>query len=440
MSHTNLGRFGTAAMFVALAGVLTTVGCRSSVGDDSNPPPGELLQSAKPRITSPDVPETDLVELVAGNNAFAFDLYDHVREEAGNIFCSPYSISLALAMTFVGARTGTEQEMVETLHFTLGQDGLHPAFNALDLELASRGEGTSEVSGDRFQLSIVNRIWGQVGYAFHEGFLNVLAESYAAGLSLLDFLNAPDASRIAINDWIAEQTRNRIEDLIPPGAINTLTRMVLTNAIYFKASWREPFDEDHTNNQPFNLLDGDRITVETMRQTTDYGYASGDAYQVVELPYHGDELSMVILLPDAGRFEEFESTLEPTRLDAILGEIESRAIDLSLPKFTFEWSTSLADALSMMGMPSAFDPVEADLSGMTDVEQLFITDVIHKAFVAVDEEGTEAAAATAVVVGATSVPEEPVVVVVDRPFVFLIRDIPTETILFLGRVVDPSAP
>lgn len=354
MSRTNLKRLGTATMLVALAGLLTTGGCRSSIEDDSNPPPGELVQSTKSRVASPDVPEMDLAELVDGNSTFAFDLYDHVRDEPGNIFCSPYSISLALAMTFAGARNDTEQQMADTLRFTLGQDGLHPAFNALDLQLASRGEDVSDAGGEKFQLSIVNRIWGQVGYSFHEAFLDVLAEDYGAGLSLLDFLNAPDASRVAINDWVAEQTKDRIEDLIPPGAINTLTRMVLTNAIYFKAAWREPFDEDHTSNQPFNLLDGGQVTIEMMRQSANYGYASGEGYRIVELPYNGGELSMIVFLPDAGRFEEFESTLDSARLAAILEDVEFREVDLSLPKFTFEWEKRLATTLSAMGMPDAF--------------------------------------------------------------------------------------
>ena len=267
-----------------------------------------------------------------------------------------------------------------------------------------------------------------------------MAENYGGGLSLLDFLNAPDESRVVINDWIAAQTRNRIEDLIPRGAVNTFTRMVLTNAIYFKASWSEPFHEARTEDRPFNLLDGNQVAVATMRQSAEYGYASGNGYQVVELPYHGNELSMVILMPGSGRFEEFESTLSSARLAGILEDVGFRQVDLSMPKFTFGWGASLADALRTMGMPSAFDPAEADLSGMTDVEQLYFTDVIHKAFVAVDEEGTEAAAATAVIIGATSAPVEPIVVTLDRPFVFLIRDIPTETILFLGRVVDPTLP
>ncbi|MGB2985329.1 MAG: serpin family protein, partial [Phycisphaerae bacterium] len=364
MSRTNLKRLGTATMLVALAGLLTTGGCRSSIEDDSNPPPGELVQSTKSRVASPDVPEMDLAELVDGNSTFAFDLYDHVRDEPGNIFCSPYSISLALAMTFAGARNDTEQQMADTLRFTLGQDGLHPAFNALDLQLASRGEDVSDAGGEKFQLSIVNRIWGQVGYSFHEAFLDVLAEDYGAGLSLLDFLNAPDASRVAINDWVAEQTKDRIEDLIPPGAINTLTRMVLTNAIYFKAAWREPFDEDHTSNQPFNLLDGGQVTIEMMRQSANYGYASGEGYRIVELPYNGGELSMIVFLPDAGRFEEFESTLDSARLAAILEDVEFREVDLSLPKFTFEWEKRLATTLSAMGMPDAFGAL-TDFSGMT---------------------------------------------------------------------------
>jgi len=436
--HTNPRRIGAAAILIASAGLLTGGGC--GIRDDSSPPPGELLRSSKPRVTSLDVPETDLAELVDGNSTFTFDLYHHIRDEPGNIFCSPYSISLALAMTYAGARTETEQQMADTLYFTLGQDGLHPAFNAHDLQLASSGEDVSDAGGEKFQLSIVNRIWGQTSYSFHEAFLDVLAENYGAGLSLLDFLNTPDASRVAINDWVAEQTKNRIEDLIPPGAVTTLTRMVITNAIYFKASWREAFDENHTSDQPFDLLDGSQVTVEMMRQTAKYGYGSGDGYHVVELPYHGDELSMLVLLPDTDRFEEFESTLDSARLSAILEQVEFRDVDLTLPKFTFEWATSLAGVLSAMGMPSAFDPFEADLSGMTDAERLYISDVFHKAFVAVDEEGTEAAAATAVAVDTTSMPLEPVVVKIDRPFVFLIRDTPTGTILFLGRVVDPSTP
>ena len=438
MDHWGTKVWGTALAGVAQVGLLLMAGCVPFDNVTSEPPPGQLVQSSKTRITSPSVVETDLDTLVAGNNAFAFDMYAQVRDTDGNLFYSPYSISIALAMTYAGARGDTDQQMADALQFALGQDGLPPAFNALDLELAGRSDEATDQGGDPFQLNIVNRIWGQVDLTFRDEFLDVLAEHYGASLSLMDFANNPEPARIEINDWVAAQTADRIKDLIPQGAINTLTRLVLTNAIYFKAAWLEPFEEANTTDQPFHLLSGDSVTAETMRQDTEYGYAAGDGYQVIELPYDGSALSMVILLPDSGRFDEFEGTLDATGWDAMLDEVVYGDVDLSLPKFTFESSLSLAEVLAELGMPIAFDPDDADFSGMTDEAQLFISDVIHKAFVAVDEEGTEAAAATAVTLGATSAPSEPVVVNVDRPFVFLIRDIPTGSILFIGRVVDPS--
>ncbi len=438
MFSTAHGLRGTLMISAALAVCLPSGGCGSLGGDPSAPPPGELVGSEKERILSPDVPAADLTELVSGNSAFAFDLYHQARDGEGNIFYSPYSISLALAMTFAGARGESEQQMADAMSFTLEQDRLHPAFNALDQELASRGDEVSTTGGDPFTLNIVNRIWGQTGFTFLDGFLDVLAEHYGAALSLLDFADAPEPSRVAINDWVADQTRQRIENLIPWGRVNPLTRLVLTNAIYFKASWREPFEEGDTRDRPFNLLDGGQVTAEMMRQTAHHGHASGEGYLIVELLYDGDELSMVVVVPDEGRFEEMESTLGPASVASMLANVEFRPVDLTMPKFTFEWAVGLTNALSTLGMPIVFDPDNADFSGMTDVARLFITDVFHKAFVAVDEEGTEAAAATAVVVGTTSIPPEPVVVTIDRPFVFLIRDIDTGTILFLGRVVDPT--
>ena len=446
MIAANKKRLGGAGILVALTGLFAIGGCNwpggdggTSPGDESNPPPGEVVRSEKERKTSPVVSAGDQAELAAGNRAFAFNLYQQVRDWDGNIFYSPHSISLALAMTYAGARDETEQQMADALRFTLPQDRLHPAFNALDLELAGRGENTSGTDGDEFRLNIVNRIWGWIDYEFLSEFLDTLAENYGAELSLLDFVGAPEASRIAINDWISDQTEGRIEDLIPPGSITPLTRLVLTNAIYFLGAWSHPFDEAATRDQPFYLLDGSQVDAAMMRQGETFGYAAGDGYQAVELPYEGNELSMVILLPDAGRFEEFDAALEAARVETILQDLNYRAINLSMPKFTFEWEVGLASVLSAMGMPIAFDAFNADFSGMTDVEQLYISGVIHKAFVAVDEEGTEAAAATAVVVGTTSVEPEPeLVVTVDRPFVFLIRDVETEAILFVGRVMDPS--
>lgn len=269
----------------------------------------ELLQSDRPRETSPQVEETELAELVTGNTSFAFDLYQAVREEAGNLFYSPYSVSLALAMTYGGARGETEGQMGTTLHFTLAQDRLHPAFNALDLTLASRGRGARE----GFRLNLANSIWGQRGYPFLRSFLDVLAENYGAGLRLLDFESEPEESRLIINDWVSNQTNGRIQDLLPPGLITPEARLVLTNAIYFKAAWKNPFDEATTHSDQFSLLDGSQVTMPMMEQTAQFGYAEGEGYQAVELPYDGDELSMVILLPEAGRFPEFESALDADR-------------------------------------------------------------------------------------------------------------------------------
>jgi serpin B len=396
-----------------------------------------VARSAKQRVTSPDVAGPDLAELVDGNSAFAFDLYQILREGRENVFYSPYSISVALAMTYAGAQGETERQMADALRFALSQDRLHPSFNGLDLELARRGKGAEGKDEEGFRLNVVNAIWGQEGYPFLPEFLDVLAENYGAGLRVLDFENAPEESRVTINDWVSEQTEDRIEDLIPQGVIDALTRLVLTNAIYFNAAWDNPFEPGLTEDGTFHLPDGGEVSVPVMRQTESLGYARDERVQAVELPYDGGELSMVILLPDAGEFEAFENTLDAKRVDAIVKDISYRQIALSLPRFEVESDFSLVEALTAMGMPDAFTGA-ADFSGMTGSRDLFIAEVVHKAFVSVDEAGTEAAAATAVVMVEMAMPEKPVEVTVDRPFVFLIRDIETGAVLFVGRVVDPS--
>jgi serpin B len=405
----------------------------------AQPASGNVLKSEKPRDTAPQAGQTDLTVLVEGNSDFAFNLYQELRDkEEGNLFYSPHSISLALAMTYAGARGETEQQMADTLHFLLAQDDLHRAFNALDIELASRGEGAQGKDGEGFRLNIVNAIWGQKDYQFLTEFLDTLAENYGAGLRLLDFISAPEESRITINEWVSDQTEERINDLIPQGAINFLTRLVLTNAIYFNAAWQYPFEESNTRDGTFYLLGGDEVTVPMMHQTEEFGYAEGDGYQVVELPYDGGELAMIILLPRLGRFEDFESSLDSQQVAAMISDLEHRQVILAMPKFEFESEFSLKKTLATMGMPVAFSD-GADFSGMTGNRELLISDVIHKSFVSVDEAGTEAAAATAVIMRATGLPVgEPVEVSLDRPFLFLIRDISTGSILFVGRVANPS--
>jgi serpin B len=404
------------------------------------PAAGEVLMSDKPRDTSPDVSEADLALLIEGNSAFTFELYQALKGKEGNLFYSPYSISLALAMTYTGARGETAQQMADTLQFMLEQDRLHPAFNWLDAELAKRGEGAAGKDGEGFRLNIANAIWGQKDYEFLPDFLDVLAENYGAGLRILDFITETEESRLAINKWVNDQTEGRIKDLIPQGAIDALTRLVLTNAIYFNAAWEYPFDEKITVNGPFYLLDGGQVSVPMMKQTESFNYTKGEGYQAVELLYDGAELSMVILLPETGQFQAFEEGLETQRVFDIIGGLQNAQVTLTMPQFEFDSEFSLKDTLAGMGMRDAFSPDDADFSGMTGNPELFISDVIHKAFVAVDEAGTEAAAATAVIVGTTSAPVEPLVeVTIDRPFIFLIRDIETGAILFVGRVLNPSA-
>jgi serpin B len=402
------------------------------------PQVSQTLKSDKQRITSPIASQADLAAVVDDNNAFAFDAYQQIKGDE-NLFFSPYSISLALAMTYAGTRTDTEQQMASTLHYTLPQERLHPVLNSLDIELSQRGQGAKGKDDKGFRLNIVNAIWGQQGYAFLQEFLDTLAENYGAGIRTLDFINAPEPSRIAINDWVSDQTEGRIKGLIPQGAIDAMTRLVLTNAIYFNAAWQYPFEKNATSDDNFHLLNGGEVTVPMMHETESFAYAEGNDYQAVELPYDGRELSMVILLPQPGQFTTFEKSLDVKKVNGIIDSLGYKEIALTMPKYEFTSDFSLKKTLSDMGMPVAFTD-GADLSGMDGKRDLFISDVIHKAFVSVDESGTEAAAATAVIIAATSapMPEEIINVTVDRPFIFLIRDIQTGAILFLGHVINPA--
>jgi serpin B len=401
---------------------------------------GEVAASNLQRVTDPDAAPAELYELVAGDNAFAFDLYQAVRTSDGNLFYSPYSISLALAMTYAGARGETASQMADVLHYTLPNDRLHSAFNTLDLDLARRPEQAADVDKDqRFELNIVNSLWGQTGWPFLPEYLDLLALNYGAGMRLVDFQNAPESARRQINEWVSDKTNKRIKDIIPPGVLDPSTRLALANAIYFKATWEYEFDPNETSDEPFHLLDGETVSVPMMGMETgrNFAYASGNGWQAVALPYKGGLTEMVIIEPDAGNFEAFESTLTADRYDEILSALEPKKVILSMPKFTFETRYGLSDTLIQMGMQDAFDPSLADFSGMDGQRILFIGDALHEAFVAVDEKGTEAAAATVVIMGMGAMMPEGIVLTIDRPLLFFIRDVPTGTILFMGRVVDP---
>ena len=395
----------------------------------------------------PSATDTEVSDLVRGNGVFAFDLYRTLGADDGNLFFSPYSISTSLGMTYAGARGETEKQMTDTLGFLLPQDRLHPALNTLHLDLDSRGGGTRNSDPSAFRLSIANALWGQQGYHFLDEFTTVVAENYGAGVRPTDFLEQPEESRLRINDWVAEATKNRIKDLIPEGKFDDVPpALVLTNAIYFNAAWLHEFSELSTPTA-FHPLQGEAVDVPMMERSVMSKYAGGDGYQAVDLRYKFSKMSMTILLPDSGTFEEFESSLDYELVTRTDEDMESREVVLTMPRFEFESEFDLVDTLKSMGMRDAFDGSKANFSGMDgrscmagDPRCLFLSDVIHRAFVAVDEEGTEAAAATlqiAIPMGGSAL--QPVEFTVDRPFIFLIRDRETGTILFMGRVLDPRA-
>ncbi len=395
-----------------------------------------VAESSRAREKNPNVSESDLTALVDGNNAFALDLYQSLRSESGNLILSPFSISLALAMTYSGARSETEAQMADVLNFS-GQEQTHSAFNALDLALEDNPL-TLDKDQETMQLSVANSVWAEQTFTFLPDFLDTLSVNYGAGIHLLDFINKPEPSRKEINNWVSAETKDKINNLLPENAVTPDTKMVLVNAIYFKADWLDPFDADDTYDGTFKLLDGSEVTVPMMGQRMDIPYVVGDGYAAAELPYAGESAVMTLLVPDEGRFEEIESNLNADLFKEVLASLTIADVTLRIPKFEFESSFSLSDSLAGLGMPLAFEDGQADFSGMTDQQDLYIGNVIHKAFVAVDEKGTEAAAATAVIMeGAMAIQPENMLVL-DRPFFFFIRDVETEQILFIGRVLNPQ--
>jgi serpin B len=345
-------------------------------------------------------------------------------------------------MTYAGAQGDTATQMAAALHNDLSDDVFHAAMNQLALDLDSRNVAPHETYDGMksVRVSLVNAAWAQVDYPLLDPFLDVLSTQYGAGMKLLDFIGDPNGSRVVINEWVAYETEDRIQDLIPPNGVTPDTRLVLTNALYFYATWQTPFLREITSDATFHTLAGDDVTVLTMHDTSYLAYAEGDGYQMVDLPYDGGDLAMSIVLPEAGRFAEIRDSLSSDWLDQARASISTDSeIQLALPKFSYTWGTeSLKPALTTLGMTDAFVYPIADFSGMEPTRELYISDVFHQAFVAVDEDGTEAAAATAVVMTAGGLPETPIPFTVDRPFLFFIRDT-TGLILFVGQVVDPTA-
>jgi serpin B len=373
----------------------------------------------------------DATALVQGNNTFALDLYRELATEKGNLFFSPYSISTALGMTYGGARGDTAAQMATTLHFGLPPERLHPAFGSLIKEINGAGKPR------KYQLQTANRLWGQKDYGFLPEFLKLTETNYGAGLKEVNFAGATEEARKAINAWVEKQTRDKIKELIKPGILTPNTRLVLTNAIYFKAAWMHPFSEKSTVKGDFHVGADKKVTVPLMHGGVRTGYFKGDDFEALNLPYESYDLSMIVLLPKAGGLADFEKRLTAANVQGWLGKLRTHRVTVTLPKFKVTAEFMLKPTLSRMGMPLAFDSRKADFSGMTTREKLWISHVIHKAFVDVNEAGTEAAAATAVVMEGRSAPP-PATFRADRPFVFLIRDNRTGSILFAGRVTDPA--
>ena len=395
----------------------------------------KLVRSPLAREQAPSLSASDADTLGAGNRAFAFALHQELAATTeANVFFSPFSVSTALAMTYAGAEGETEREMAEAMRFELSEPALHRAFNATDQALATRKDALAEDSeGQGFELSIVNQAWGLPGYEFEQPYLDVLAQNYGAGMLLVDFGDS-EPTRTLINDWVEEQTEQRVKDLLPPGSITVDTRLVLTNAIYFKANWLNQFDPKLTVDATFTAAAGER-TVAMMHQSFVGAYGEGAGYRAVELPYLSPDVRMLFILPE-GDVDGLIAAMDGPSFDTMLAGLSEYSVTLDLPRFSFEAERPLSGSLKALGMQLAFG--DADFSGINGGrEALWIDEVYHKAFVAVDEQGTEAAAATAVVIVGES--EKPSTEIsFDRPFVFVIYDQPTGQILFLGTLRDPG--
>lgn len=380
------------------------------------------------------LPPVDIKAVVSGNTAFAGDIYGQLGKKAGNLFCSPFSMSAALAMTSGGAAGDTLGEMVKVFHFPAVQDELHAGFGSLIRQMnesASRGG---------YELRIANALWGQSGFPFLDSFTSMVKQHYGAGFQTVDF-KSPEPARQRINRWVEEQTKDKIKELFQSGTIDADTRLVLANAIYFKGTWLHKFQPRATSDAEF-MTGGKKISVPTMHKTERFGYAETDAYQMLEMRYNKSTLAMNVVLPRANDgLDELESKLNADWLKTALGGIRPQEVVVSFPKFKTTISYDLTGTLAAMGMPQAFSRQQANFSRMTEAERLMIGVVVHKAFIDVTEEGTEAAAATGVgmKLAAAPVQEPPKVFNANHPFVFVIRDTATGSVLFVGRMTNPKA-
>jgi serpin B len=414
---------------VALTSTLVACGSGSGGGGAPSPSPGVASQkSGLDRNTAPSVPAADATELAAGNRAFAVAAYQQLRAQPGNLVFSPASISLALAMLYNGAASGTATQMASALDFTLPLERLDTAFDAMDLALTAPA---SAVGG--FQLTIANSLWTQQGFTVEKPFLDALEMNFGAGVNTVDFVSSPETARGEINGWVSQQTLGAIPMLFPADSITDATRLVLVDAVYFHGDWTMPFAPNSPNGT-FHAPNGD-VTVPMMTGPDNVSLWNGTGWSAAGLGYQGGSTEMVLVVPDAGSFDAFEQGLTSDQLNAILTANRDFGV-LSMPKFKFHFGQDLNATLAALGMPDAFTSA-ADFSGIDGQRDLAIQSVFHQADIAVDEQGTTADAATGIIVGVTGLPQHSLAI--NRPFLFFIVDDPTGAILFAGRVLDPSA-
>jgi serpin B len=408
------------------------VGLAALLAGSSVVTPDASLVRAAPPASAPAAPEPDVAAAVRSSTALALALYPRLGRGDENLVASPSSLASVLAMALPGARGRTAEEIASVLHTTLDPGRLAAAMGTLDAGIGQRASASSA------ELDISNALWSQHGYTIRPAFLELLAGAFGTGVHQADFIADTEGARQAINALVQQQTKDKIKDLFARGSLNEYTRLVLTNAIYLKARWQQTFDPHDTLPAPFHTLGDGTPRVPTMhQQAVTVPYAQGDGWQAVELAYQGGALAMDVLLPAAGGFASFQQGLDPDRLAAVLGALRPTMLGLALPKFTFDSTHQLNQTLEALGMPTAFTDA-ADFSGLFVVsERLKVQTVVQKAYVAVDEEGTTAAAATGMAIRATSALIPPVQMNVDRPFVFLLRDLASGQVLFLGRVTDP---
>jgi len=410
-------------------------GCSKSTYSDSSAENSDYFKSEKSSLerAAPLASLEEMAGLSERNNDFAIRLYKKISDTEGNLVFSPYSISLAMAMLYAGAVGNTEKEISSVFNFPIPQDELHPVFNSLDLSFASRGREAKGQDGEGFSLRIANQLFMQNGFSVLEQDLDKLALYYGTGVGILDFENEPDESALAINRWIEDKTAGLIKNVIDRNSLEDI-RLALVNTIYFNAAWDKIFNESLTDKRYFFPEGAPPVKVDMMRQQETFPCFIGDDYTAIELPYDGKELSMLVIMPKASGMSEFEMNLSTGIIDRIVDSLNPDRVALSLPRFKFSsGSLDLKKILASMGMPEPFTEF-ADFSGITGIRELKINDIIHKAFIDVNERGTKAAAVTVINAGVESMPDE---IYVNRPFIFIIRDIETHSILFMGRVSKP---